>query len=71
MLLTNKSHGGRHHIFTKEEYLKYFFHENSGLTDDMYIRGDYAVWRTVKCFKGENKVTHGCCHFFRNDSAVC
>ena len=71
MLLTNKSHGGRHHIFTKEEYLKYFFHENPGLTDDMYIRGNYAVWRTVKCFKGENKVTHGCCHFFRNDSAVC
>ena len=43
MLLTNKSHGGRHHIFTKEEYLKYFFYENSGLTDDMYIRGNYAV----------------------------
>ena len=64
MLYTNESHGGRHLIiFTKEEHLKYFFHENPGLTDDMYIRGNYAVWRTAKCFKGENEVTHGGCHF--------
>lgn len=63
MLYTNESRGGRHLIFTKEEHLKYFFHENPGLTDDMYIRGNYAVWRTAKCFKGENEVTHGGCHF--------
>ena len=63
MLYANESRGGRHLIFTKEEHLKYFFHENPGLMDDMYIRGNYAVWRTAKCFKSENEVTHGGCHF--------
>ena len=63
VLYTNESRGGRHLIFTKEEHLKYFFHENPRLTDEMYIRGNYAVWRTAKCFKGENEVTHGGCHF--------
>lgn len=63
MLYTNESRGGRHLIFTKEEHLKYFFNENPALKDDMYIHGNYAVWRTGKCFKNENEVTHGGCHF--------
>ena len=63
MLYKNESRGGRHLIFTKEEHLKYFFNENPALKDEMYIRGNYAVWRTAKCFKGENEVTHGGCHF--------
>ena len=63
MLYTNESRGGRHLIFTKEEHLKYFFNENPALKDEMYIRGNYAVWRTGKCFKSENEVTHGGCHF--------
>ena len=63
MLYTNESRGGRHMIFTKEEHLQFFFHENQALKNDMYIRGNYAVWRTAKCFKGDNEVTHGGCHF--------
>lgn len=63
MLFTNESRGGRHLIFTKEEHLKFFFHENPNLINEMYIRGSYAVWRTAKCFKGTNEVTHGGCHF--------
>ena len=46
MLYTNESRGGRHLIFTKEEHLQFFFHENPELTDDMYIHDNYAVWRT-------------------------
>jgi len=63
MLYTNESRGGRHLIFTKDEHLKFFFHDNQELMKDMYIRGNYAVWRTAKCFKGEDEVTHGGCHF--------
>lgn len=63
MLYANESRGGRHLIFTKEEHLKFFFHENPELINEMFIRGNYAVWRTAKCFKGADEVTHGGCHF--------
>lgn len=63
MLYTNESRGGRHLIFTKDEHLKFFFQQNTELEKDMYFRGNYAVWRTAKCFKGDNEVTHGGCHF--------
>ncbi len=63
MLYTNESRGGRHLIFTKEEYLRLFFQENPGLDKDMYISSNFAVWRSPKCFKGADEVTHGGCHF--------
>ena len=63
MLFTNESRGGRHLIFTKDEYLKFFLHENPGLKNQMFVHQNFAVWRIAKCFKGANEVTHGGCHF--------
>lgn len=63
MLYTNESRGGRHLIFTKEEHLKFFFQNNPLLLNEMYIRGNYAVWKSPKCFKSSDEVTHGGCHF--------
>ncbi len=63
VLYTNESRGGRHLIFTKDEHLKFFFHENQELTNEMFIRENSAVWRSAKCFKGDDEVTHGGCHF--------
>jgi hypothetical protein len=63
VLYTNESRGGRHLIFTKEEYLQYFFQQNPQIENEMLVRENYAVWRDANCFKGADEVTHGGCHF--------
>lgn len=63
MLYTNESRGGRHLIFTKDEYQNYFFQHNQDIVQDMLISGHFAVWRNKYCFKGTDEVTHGGCHF--------
>lgn len=63
MLYTNESRGGRHMIFTKEGHRDFFFYENPNIKNEMFIRDNYAVWRTAKCFKSADEVTHGGCHF--------
>lgn len=63
MLFTNESRGGRHLIFTKQEYKDYFFQQNPGLKEEMLVMDNSAVWRGPKCFKGADEVTHGGSHF--------
>lgn len=63
MLFTNESRGGRHLIFTKQEYKDYFFQQNPGLMEEMLVLDNSAVWRSPKCFKGADEVTHGGSHF--------
>ena len=63
VLYTNESRGGRHLIFTKQEYLQYFFQQNPDIMGDMLIKDNFAVWRGAYCFKGADEVTHGGSHF--------
>lgn len=62
-LYTNDSRGKRHLIYQDDHALSNFVNNNNAIAGELLVRDKWAIWRTAKCFKNKNVITHGGAHF--------
>jgi len=62
-LYKDESRGKRHLMYQDENALFNFLDHNSDICDELLVNEKWIVWRTAKCFKNQDIITHGGAHF--------
>lgn len=62
-LYQNESRGSRHLIYQDHNALISFLNNNIDVRDEQMVHENWTVWRTTKCFKNHDEITHGGSHF--------
>lgn len=62
-LYKDESRGKRHLIYQDDQALYNFVDDNIDVGSELLVRDKWLVWRTSKCFKNQDIITHGGAHF--------
>lgn len=62
-LYKDESRGKRHLIYQNYDALENFIDFNMEMGDEFLVHDKWIVWRTAKCFKNQDVITHGGSHF--------
>ena len=62
-LYKDESRGKRHLIYQDFDALEKFVNSNIKMCDEFLVHDKWIVWRTAKCFKNQDLITHGGSHF--------
>lgn len=62
-LYEKESRGNRHLIYSNVDYLNDFLDANHEINSQLFVHGEWAVWRNTKSFSNKNGITHGGAHF--------
>lgn len=61
-LYSDGSRGTRHLIYEKNSYMNDFINSNAAMADEWRCRESMLMWKTDKCFKNNDCITHGGSH---------
>lgn len=62
-LYQKESRGSRFLIYDKKQYLDDFMTSNDIPEKELLCKDNWAVWRTTRCFRSQDEITHGGSHF--------
>lgn len=62
-LYQNESRGSRHLTYQDHNALTSFLDSNTDIRAEQMVHDNWTVWRTSKCFKNQDEITHGGSHF--------
>lgn len=62
-LYEKESRGNRHLIYNNVDYLNDFLDSNPEINNQLFVHGEWAVWRNTKSFSNKDGITHGGAHF--------
>ena len=62
-LYQNESRGSRHLTYQDHNALTSFLDSNMDIRAEQMVHDNWTIWRTSKCFKNQDEITHGGSHF--------
>lgn len=62
-LYKDESRGKRHLIYQDFDPQEQFIDLNVDIRNELLVHEKWIVWRTAKCFKNQDLITHGGSHF--------
>lgn len=62
-LYKNESRGKRHLMYEDNQAMSNFVDFNHDIGNELLVHDNWIVWRTAKCFKSQEIITHGGAHF--------
>ena len=62
-LYKNESRGQRHLMYQDDQAMFNFVESNIDIDKELLVHDKWIVWRTAKCFKNQDIITHGGAHF--------